>query len=234
MVNPRFILCRKCDAVHHVTAFDKSPNYFLSANGTSETAANDWDDFMTRHAGHRLDPLEATGQSLFPAGNSADPMAIGYIEVTDGKETVLLRRIRSSIAEPLRFELVPGRLVHKESTLDIQEHSLRKEMKLHFSWAPTEPLSDEKIELFLKLYRRVVRGLDARTVCDRAYFVTDDNIAYGPLDAVARSALMERCRKVFSADEVEALRRFIDSHDEIDDVLALVVRRSVTLEECRP
>jgi hypothetical protein len=231
MVNPRFIRCRKCDAVHHVTAFDKVPNYFLSASETGEIAANDWDDFMTRHAGHRLDTLESTGQSFFPSGNSTDPMAIGYIEVTDGKETILLRRMRSSIKDALCFELVPGRLVHKESTLDIQENSLRKEMKLHFPWAPAKPLSDEKIELFLKLYRQVVSGLDARTVCGRAYSVTGDNILYGRLDALARSALMEQCRKSFSVDEVEALSRFIDSHDEIDDVLALVVRQSVTVEE---
>jgi len=231
MVNPRFIRCRKCGTVHHVTAFDKVPNYFLSGNEPGLTAANDWDDFMSRHAGHRLDPLEATGQSFFPAGNSADPMAIGYIEVTDGKEIVLLRQKRSSIKDPLCFELVAGRLVNKESTLDIQESSLRKEMKLHFSWAPAEPFSDEKIELFLKLYRRVINGLDARTVCGNAYSVTNDHIVYGRLDELTRSALLEHCQESFSRDEVEALSRFIDSHNEIDDVLALVVRHSVIVEE---
>jgi hypothetical protein len=61
MVNKKFIRCRKCDAVHHVTAFDKAPIYILSARGPSETAANDWNDFMGRHAGHRLDSQFSCG-----------------------------------------------------------------------------------------------------------------------------------------------------------------------------
>ncbi len=136
MVNKKFIRCRNCDAVHHVTAFDKAPAYHFSTCEPSEIPANDWGDFMTRHAGHRLDPLEATGQSFFPGGMSSDPMATGYIEASDGKETVLLRRVRASIHEPLRYEIVPGRLVHRQATLDIQANMLRKEMKLHFLWAP--------------------------------------------------------------------------------------------------
>jgi len=231
MVNNKFIRCRKCDAVHHVTAFDKAPIYILSARGPSETAANDWNDFMGRHAGHRLDSLEATGQVFFPGGVSGDPMAIGYIEATDGKETVLLRRVRARIHEPLRYEIVPGRLVHRASTLDIQESSLRKEMKLHFSWAPAQPLSDEKIDLFVKFYRQVVSTLDARAICRRDFTVTDDTISYGPLDGPARKALLETCQCCFAADELAALRRFIDSHAEADDVLAVVVQHAMAIEQ---
>lgn len=231
MVNHKFIRCRKCDAVHHVTAFDKAPIYASSACGPLETAANDWNDFMARHAGHRLDPLEATGQSFFPDRVSADPMATGYIEASDGKKTILLRRVRASIDEPLRYEIVPGRLVNRESTLDIQENSLRKEMKLHFLWAPAQPLSDEKIDLFVQLYRQVVNTLDAHAVCGRQFSVTDDTIAYKPLDGPARSALLEKCQSCFATDELAALRRFIDSHGEADDVLAIVVRRAMALAQ---
>ena len=185
---------------------------------------------MTRHAGHRLDPLEATGQSFFPDGMSSDPMATGYIEATDGKETVLLRRVRQSIHEPMRYELVPGRLVHRGATLDIQENTLRKEMKLHFLWAPAQPLSDDKIDLFVKIYREVVSDLDAHTVCSRQLSVTDDSIVYGPLNAPARNALLEKCRSCFTNDELAALRRFIDSHGDADDVLAIVVRRAMVID----
>ena len=230
MVNKRFIRCRKCDVVHHVTAFDKAPVYLLSACGSSETAANDWQDFMTWHAGHRLDPLEATGKSFFPDGASSDPMATGYIEATNGNETVLLRRVRASIQESLRYELVPGRLVLRESTLDIQENSLRKEMKLHFLWAPAQPLSDEKIDLFVKLYREVVSDIDPQTVRGRQDSVTDDAIAYGPLNAPAQSALLQKCHGYFTPDELAALSRFIVSHGDVDNVLAIVVRRAMAIE----
>jgi len=230
MVNKKFIRCRKCDVVHHVTAFDKAPTYLLSAWGLSETAANDWEEFMTRHAGHRLEPLEATGKSFFPDGMNSDPMATGYIEATDGNDTVILRWVRTSIQESLRYELVPGRLVLGESTLDIQENSLRKEMKLHFLWAPAQPLSDEKIDLFVKLYRQVVSEIDPGTVCSRQFSVADDTIAYGPLNTPARSALLEKCHGRFTTEELAALHRFIDSHGDADDVLAIVVRRAMAIE----
>lgn len=231
MLNSKFIRCRNCDAVHHVTAFDKAPYYSVSAGGVNEKVANDWHDFIARHAGHRLEPLEATGQSYFPDGRSSDPMAAGYIETTDGKETVLLRRLRSSIQEPLRYEIVSGRLVRQESTLDVQENSLRKEMKLRFSWAPAEPFSDQKIDLFVQLYRRVICALDARSVCGREFTLVDDNIAYGRLDAPAWSMLLDNCRSCFTTDEVAALRRFIDCHRDADDVLAVVIRRGMAVEQ---
>lgn len=230
MVDKKFIRCRKCDVVHHVTAFDKAPVYLLSACGLSETAANDWQDFMTRHAGHRLDPLEATGKYFFPDGAKSDPMASGYIEAIDGNETVILRRMRTSIQESLRYELVPGRLVLGESTLDIQENALRKEMKLHFLWAPAQRLSDEKIDLFVKFYRQVVSDMDPRTVCGRQFAATDDTIAYGPLNSPAQNALLEKCHGYFTTDELAGLRRFIDSHGEADDVLAIVIRRAMAIE----
>ena len=232
MLNRKFVRCRKCNAVHPVTAFDKAPRYTSLASAVSETTANDWNDFMTSHAGHRLEALEATGQSLFPNRPSSDPMAVGYIEATNGKETVLLRRVRSSIQEPLCYEVVPGRLIFRESTLEIQENTLRKEMKLHFSWAPAEPLSDEKIDLFVKLYRQVVSGLDVSTLCIREFGDSDDMIAYEPLNARVRSILLDECQRWFTADVLIALRRFIDSHGDADDVLALVVRRAVAVEKC--
>ena len=231
MLNPKFIRCRNCDAVHHVTAFDKASHYSVSSGGANETVANDWHDFMARHAGHRLEPLEATGQSYFTDGRSSDPTASGYIEVTDGRETALLRRVRSTIQEPLRFEWVPGRLVPGESTLDVQENSLRKEMKLHFPWTPVEPLSDQKIDLFVQHYRQVVSGLDARSVYDREFIQVADNIVYGQLDAAAWNTLLDNCRSCFTADEVAALRRFIDCHRDADDVLAVVIRRGMAVEQ---
>jgi hypothetical protein len=231
MLNPKFIRCRNCDAVHRVTAFDNAPNYSVSAGVTNEVVANDWHDFMARHAGHRLEPLEATGQSYFPDGRSSDPMAAGYIEATDGKGTFLLRRFRLSIQEPLRYELVPGRLAHRESTFDIQESALRKEMKLHFLWAPAEPLSDPKIDLFVQLYRQVVSGLDAGSIYGCEFIAVDDNFVYRQLDAAAWSALLENCRNCFTTDELAALRRFIDCHRGTDDVLAVVVQRGIAVEQ---
>ncbi len=175
--------------------------------------------------------LRPPGRAISPTARVPIPWPPALSRLPTARQTVLLRRVRSTIQEPLRFEWVPGRLVPGESTLDVQENSLRKEMKLHFPWAPAEPLSDQKIDLFVQLYRQVVSGLDARSVCGREFIRVDDNIVYGQLDAAAWSTLLDNCRSCFTTDEVAALRRFIECHRDADDVLAVVIRRGMAVEQ---
>ena len=144
MDNGRYIWCRNCGAIHHVTAFDRYPIYALAGGETQALPANDWRDFMARHAGHRLEAMTATGNDYLPSGSAFDPMGIAYLEVSNGAETLLLRRSRKRIDEALNYEIVNGRLVQTEMSLEVQEEAI-KEMKLHFCWSPAEPLADEKI-----------------------------------------------------------------------------------------
>jgi hypothetical protein len=67
---------------------------------------DDWRVFMRAHAGHSLEPLTAVGEVEIVRGAVGDPMAVAHIKVSNGREEFLLRRRRSSIAEPLRFELI--------------------------------------------------------------------------------------------------------------------------------
>jgi hypothetical protein len=46
---------------------------------------------MDRHAGHRLEPLVATGEDYVSGGKRFDPMSVGFFEVSSGAETLLLR-----------------------------------------------------------------------------------------------------------------------------------------------
>ncbi|MGN6716714.1 MAG: hypothetical protein ACTHLX_04910 [Candidatus Binatia bacterium] len=103
MDNGRFIRCRNCGAIHHVSLFDRSPVYDLVAGEVQEKQVDDWGAFMDRHAGHKLEPLQSTGNTVFPRGSARDPMNVAYVQVTDGKQSVLLRRSRSSIKEPFDY-----------------------------------------------------------------------------------------------------------------------------------
>ena len=188
---------------------------------------NSWPD-MPVIGSNRLRP---PGGAISQTGGARIPWQPDISKLPMARRRSYLRRIRSSIQEPLRYESVPGRLVPRKWTLDVQENSLRKEMKLRFSWAPAEPLCDQKIGLFVQLYRQVISGLDARTVCGREFSLVDDTIAYGQLDAPAWRTLLEYCRNYFTPDEVAALRRFIDCHCDADDVLAVVVRRGMAVEQ---
>jgi len=229
MDNGKFIHCRNCGAVHHVTGFDKAPNYSLIAGQTNESPADDWRAFMIQHAGHRLEALKALGEQYFPIGSAADPMAVGFFAVTNGQEEFLLRRYRISINEPLRFEPIAGRLGEPVLALEIQEREIRKELKQRFRWAPGQALNDEKIDLIIALIRDAAIGVDTRSAAEPSY--ADDNVSYVALETPVKDALLKQCARHFSPAEVEALRGFVETHIDGGDVMALVLRRRFSIEE---
>jgi hypothetical protein len=225
----KYIWCRNCGAIHHVTSFDRSPLFTLAADELQESLADDWRDFMAQHAGHRLEPLSATGNDYVPSGSAVDPMSVAYIEASNGNETLLLRRSRRSIEEPVRYEIMKDQRVETGLSLEVQENEIRKEMRLHFSWAQAAPLEDGKIDLFLALVREVARELDPHSLTTTEYSYTDDNISYAQLSSSLVDTLMTKCSGHFLPTELVALRRFVDSHREGCDVMALIKRRSISI-----
>jgi hypothetical protein len=213
-----------------VTPFDRAPVYRSLAGEFFETAADDWREFMAVHAGHRLEPLMATGNRYFPTGASVDPSATVYIEVTDGNEKILLQRMRPDIAQSARYVVVDGELVEQAQHLEVQEKEIRKEMKLHFSCVSAEPLEDAKVELFIDIFRKVVRTLDPQSVPTSGYSCDDDNITYGRLDNQTIDSLLSKCREHFSPPELQSLCKFIDRQNTADGVMALIKRRSIEVE----
>jgi hypothetical protein len=187
---------------------------------------------MDQHAGHTLEALRALEESCFPAGSPGDPMAVGYLKVTDGQQEFLLRRSRSTIAEPVRFERIEGRLTEDPAaSLEIQESELRKELRLRFRCHDGGSLSDAKVELFIKLFRTAVRQLQASSVTLTQRSCKNDTIAYAALPAGAGDFLLEQCAVFFTAAEVRALRTFLQAHGAGSDVMTLVVRRRIALAE---
>jgi hypothetical protein len=231
MDNGKYIWCRNCGAIHHVSSFDRSPVYQFDSGEVHEIPTNDWRDFMSQHAGHNLEPLTATGNDYSPDGSIADPMSAAYIEASNGHETLLLRRSRRSIEEPVRYEISKERVVERPLSLEIQEKEIRKEMKFHFSWAPAGPLEDEKIDLFVSLWREMVSELDPQSVHTSEYSYSDENISYCRLDSSIVDALMTRCTGYFLPLELASIRRFVETHREACDVMALIKRRAVSIEQ---
>jgi hypothetical protein len=231
MDNGKYIWCRNCGAIHHITPFDRSPLFILAAGELQETLTNDWRDFMAQHAGHRLEPLSATGNDYFPDGSAVDPMSVAYIEASNGNETLLLCRSRRSIEEPVRYEIVKGRLVEKGFGLEIQEKAIRKEMKLHFSWSPAAPLEDERIDLFIALFRDIISELYPEDIPAAEFSIADDNVSYSPLDPSIVDALMARCERYFLPIELTAIGRFVETQSNACGVMALIKRRAVTIEQ---
>ena len=230
MADDKFIWCRNCDAVHHVTSFDKAPLYGYSAEKLEQTPADDWQAFMKQHEGHRIEPLRALGEKYFMNGSLSDPMSVAYIEVTNGEDRLLLRQTRKSIYEPLSFELTAGRLIDQDVTVCIQDTEIKKEMRYHFEWS-AEPLGDEKIQLFIELFKDVVKGIKPEEIAVVGFSSEDANVSFGLLNPGAIELLIVKCAAYFGTRELEDFRRSIDSHREPCDVMALVMRRQLKFED---
>ena len=231
MGSEKFIRCCVCDAIHHVSPFDKAPAYKLVGIELKEQATDDWRLFMEQHAGHRLEPLRASGEQFFPRGAPMDPMSVAYIEVTNGRESYLLRRARKSIQESMIYELVQGRLTDAGLTVEIQENEIKKEMKNHFSWAPASCPDEPKIALFVSLFKEVVKMLDPYCIQVSQDSHTDGSFSYGTLGSGALDILVDRCAVCFSPDELTSIRRFVETHRNGCGVMALVLRRQVNIEQ---
>ena len=230
MDREKFIRCYKCDALHRVTPFDNAPIYVFRGNELEEQTADDWRLFMEQHAGHRLEPLSGTGEKWYPSGPRSDPMSVAYIGVTNGEEQFVVRGERKSIQEPLRYELLRGRLAHVGAKVEAQGDEIKKEMKNHFAWAPATRPDDDKIDLFVSLVKEVIQTLDIPSVATSEHSYADDRVSYGLFDTAAITTLMQRCAAYFCPVQLDALRRFVDMHRSGSDVMTIVVRRELNIE----
>jgi hypothetical protein len=213
-----------------VTTFDRSPQYVYVDGEVEDIPGDDWRAFMKQHEGHRLEPLKASGEKYFYHGSMSDPMGVAYIEVTNGSDHLLLRQWRKNIAEPLSFQLIRGRLIDQGVAVCIQDSEIKKEMRYHYKWK-ADPFEDQKIDLFVQLLTDVVKGIDPKAIEVAGFCSEDDNVTFGLLPADVIEALMTKCAPYFQPRELDDLRRFIDSHREPCDVLALVMRRQLKVKQ---
>jgi hypothetical protein len=126
MFSDRFLYCRDCNEVHHVSPFDTAPIYVLEDRVVRQIPVDDLQSFRERHFGHNFEELTSVPETDVQLGQLVDPMKTGYVEVTNGKDLFVLRSFRRNIADPLSYELLPRQLAFHEITHDHQEEEIAK------------------------------------------------------------------------------------------------------------
>lgn len=219
MLSDKYIRCRNCNDVHHVTPFDRAPVYGRVAGEGTEACTDDRRAFLQRHANHKLEALQATGESSF-CGDPSDPMTERYVAVTNGHEDFVLRGFRTRVDQALRFDLTRGRCEIVGAFMEAQATEIRKELLNHFPW-PAEKPSEEKIDLFTALFGERVRSLKPEDLRLSGAAIGPEE--YGCLEAGTIEKLLADCAPHFTAAEMNALREFVDEHRDADGVLAVRV-----------
>src|SRR5262245_55460303 len=107
MIHDQFLYCRNCREVHHLTPFDRAPIYHLDGKTVREISTDDRRQFVDRHFDHDIEELKSIADDSFPKGRPSDPMKVGYVEVTNGQLSFVLRVSRKHIADPMTYKIVP-------------------------------------------------------------------------------------------------------------------------------
>jgi hypothetical protein len=235
MPEDRYVWCRSCNDVYHVTPFSKAPTYSWNGEEALELPTDDWGAFTRAHAGHRLEPLWSVGEPFRPGG--ADPMSERFVEVTDGSRRFVVRAFRESVAKPLRFELIPGKLRLAPVAVGVQEKEIRREMAGGFRWHPDGKIEGEEIERVIAAFREVVSALSAAEIEAALFDSPRDSLTYGLLPDRAVRLLREKCSSFLSPEQLCELQRFIETENVPDGVATLVLRRRADIvssdQSCR-
>jgi hypothetical protein len=219
MDSDKYIWCRNCNEIHHVTPFDRAPLYASTGGEQEELSVDDWRVFMNRHAGHKLEGLRQTGEAAV-SDTFPDPMSEKHVAVTNGQSHFVLRSFRTRIDQPLAFELMRGRFEIQDVIIEAQEREIRNELKKHFPWPAAKP-ADDKIDLFVALFAEIVSGVKIENL--RASGM-NGSVEYGRLEARVFRNLLANCAPHFTAAEFDALGRFVEQQQDLGGVLAVRVQ----------
>jgi hypothetical protein len=200
--------------------YDEYPEYELGPDRPLENfqriEKNDFQDFLTHHHDHQLENLKIIEDSYVSEKAYSEPIKTAFFKATNGREEFVIKKFRERIDEPLRYQLVHGDYSLKCIAVEIQSDEISKRLEREF---PT-PLSQDKMDAFLKLMGALVEGIDMRDlerIPEESHHPLE---VYYKIDDVRIVYLLRNCRNIFKGQEYLAMEEFIHRHKH-DGVLLL-------------
>jgi len=228
----RFLRCVDCGEGFMKTPFDQCPEYDYDPHHPSEPVQvinrDDFQEFLITHHGHRLEDLEIIENSFVSEKNYLEPAKTSYLRATNSKEEkFVIKQFREKIEEKLRYQIIPGDYFLECTGVEVQSEEITKQLKRELT---THPFSETKISAFLRLYRRIVRGIDPKNL---------EKISEGPshpleefyrMDDISLFYLLRNCRNIFKGVEYPDVEDFIYRHKD-DGALLLKARYRIKMSE---
>jgi len=226
----QLIRCKNCDEIFMKTPFDQSPEYEFDPGRSLENfrsiERDDFQDFLIHHHGHRLENLKIIEDSFVSEKVYSEPIKASFFKATNGKEKFVIKKFRERIDEPLKYLLFPGDYSMKCIALEIQSEEISKQLKRELK----PPLSQNKMDAFLKLYRHVAEDIDIKDlerIPEESHHPLE---VYYKIDDIHLMYLLRNCRNIFKGQEYSAMEEFIQRHKD-DGVLLLKATYKIQLTE---
>src|SRR5262249_43266457 len=128
---PGLWYCRDCFEAQLIS----DVGYLVDDQDSDEDAEELEDEefaFCRKHSDHRLLPLKKRKDRGFTDRLMWDPLRTAYEEVTDGRETFILKSWRTDPNAPRQYALLRGTIAI-ETTVQLPEEPLRQELAQAFS-----------------------------------------------------------------------------------------------------
>ena len=228
----RFLRCIDCGEGFMKTPFDQCPEYKYNPNHPSEPVQvikrDDFQEFLITHHGHRLEDLEIIENSFVSEKKYLEPVKTSYFRATDSKkEKFVIKRVREKIGEKVRYQIIPGDYFLECAGVEVQSEEITKQLKMEFM---THPFSQTQISAFLKLYKRIVRGIDTKNLERISEESSHPLEQLYKMDDISLFYLLRNCRNIFKGREYSDIEDFIYRHKD-DGVLLLKARYRIQIRE---
>ena len=227
MSTVQFVHCRDCQELFRPSAYDRAPEFRLTPDGAVAETRDDCMAFLTRHARHALETLRATATPPVYTGPVADPMTSTTWEVSNGDTTCLVQSWRTSLSDPQRYRVVPGRLVADAASIEIPSDDIRADIDraLYPGTAP-----DRKLDAFVARFKAVAWELDPERL-EIVYDLSGDpTLSVAKLPQWALDRLAASAREIFDrTDAARITARLADSAAD-PDAFTVLLRQRVRIE----
>jgi hypothetical protein len=223
-----FLHCRDCDAVFRPSPHDSAPEYYMTPEGITEIIRDDYTAFLTHHARHALETLRSSGDATAHEGSLWDPMAVTYWQVTNGRDSFLVRGWREHTGERRRYQLVPGRLVVEPYGVEVPETEIAAEIDRAL-YPGTLP--SRKLAAFVAHFRTLVGEIDPSTLTLVYDVSSDPTLSVAKLPAWALDRLAANARQIFDTADAARIEAHLNASADEPDAFTVLVRRRVRVEQ---
>jgi hypothetical protein len=227
----RFLRCTDCGEGFMKTPFDQCPEYDLDHPSESGQVIkrDDFQEFLTTHHGHRLEYLEVVENSFVSEKKYLEPVKISYLKATNSKkEKFVIKRVREKIRERVRYQVIFGDYFVECTGVEVQSEEISKQLKMIFR---THPFSETTLSAFLKLYERIVRGIDVKNSERIPEESAHPLEAFYKIDDMSLFYLLRNCRNIFKGVEYSVIEDFIYNHKDEGVLLLKATYRIQIIEE---